>query len=58
MDYENDKPTKTLFEGEDFKKLRKQALKLGAKSLDYSKRKNNNYFVTLENGKKCSLWKH
>ena len=39
----NDKVSKTLVEGEEFKKLQKQAKKLGAKSLDYSKRKNNKY---------------
>lgn len=48
----NDKVSKTLVEGEEFKKLQKQAKKLGAKSLDYSKGKHNKYFVTLENGKK------
>lgn len=35
-----------------FKKLQKSAKKLGAKSLDYSKRKNNKNFVALENGNK------
>ena len=40
-----DTPKKTLVEGDDFKKLQKKAKKLGAKYLDYSKRKNNKYVV-------------
>ena len=32
-------------EGDDFKRLQKKAKKLGAKYLDYSKRKNNKYVV-------------
>lgn len=39
-------------------KLQKSAKKLGAKSLDYSKRKNNKYFVALENGKKVHFAIH
>ena len=38
-------------EGDDFKRLQKKAKKLGAKYLDYSKRKNNKYVVEYE-GKK------
>ena len=38
--------------GRDFVKLTKKAQKLGAESLDYSKRKNNKYVVTLPIGKK------
>lgn len=48
----NDTPNKNLVTGKDFVKLTKKALCLGSQSLDYSKRKNNKYFVTLENGKK------
>ena len=47
-------PKKTLVEGDDFKRLPKKAKKLGAKYLDYSKRKNNKYGVEYE-GKKDSL---
>ena len=46
-----DTPKKTLVEGDDFKRLQKKAKKLGAKYLDYSKRKNNKYVVEYE-GKK------
>ena len=46
-----DTPKKTLVEGDDFKKLQRKAKKLGAKYLDYSKRKNNKYVVEYE-GKK------
>ena len=49
----NDK--KYLLTGNDFKKLSKNAKKLGAKSLDYSTRKNNKYMVNLESGKKFIL---
>ena len=45
------KDSKTLVEGYDFKKLQKKARKLGAKYLDYSKRKNNKYVVEFK-GKK------
>ena len=34
-----DSPKKTLAQGDDFKRLQKKAKKLGASSLDYSKRK-------------------
>ena len=47
-----EKNSKNLVEGEDFKKLQKNAIKLGFKPLDYSKRKNSKYVVTLESGKK------
>ena len=39
---------KTLVEGDDFKKLQRKAKRLGAKSLDYSNRKNNKYVVDYE----------
>ena len=44
--------SKNLVEGEDFKKLQKNAIKSRFKPLDYSKRKNSKYVVTLEGGKK------
>ena len=46
-----DSPKKKLVQGDDFKRLQKKAKKLGATSLDYSKRKNNKYIVEY-NGKK------
>ena len=46
-----DTPKKTRVEGDEFKKLQRKAKKLGAKYLDYSKRKNNKYVVEYE-GKK------
>ena len=46
---------KYVVKGKEFKKLTKKAKKLGAKSLDYSKRKNNKYVVTLQNGKKLNF---
>ena len=46
-----DIPKKTLVEGDEFKKLQRRSKKLGAKYLDYSKRKNNKYVVEYE-GKK------
>ena len=51
-DTEEKRETKSLVQGEAFRKLQKKAKKLGAKSLDYSKRKDKKYFVTLESGKK------
>ena len=42
---------KYVVTGKAFEKLTKKAKKLGAKSLDYSKRKNNKYVVTLPSGK-------
>ena len=38
--------------GKEFKKPTKNAIKHGAESLDYSKRKNNKYMATLPSGKK------
>ena len=46
----NDK--KYLLSGKDFKKLTRNAKKLGAESLDYSTRKNDKYMATLLSGKK------
>ena len=46
------KPNDYLVYGKDFKRLKKKAIKLGAISLDYSKRKGKKYVVTLSNGKK------
>ena len=43
---------KNVLTGEEFKKLTKNAKKLGAESLDYSSRKNNKYMVKLPGGKK------
>ena len=43
-----DAPKKTLVEGDDLKKLQRKAKKLGAKYLNYSKRKNNKYVVEYE----------
>ena len=40
---ENNNPV----QGEAFRKLQKKAKRLGAKSLDYSKRKDKKYTVTL-----------
>ena len=48
----SDEDDKYVVKGKDFKKLSKKAQKLGAESLDYSKRKNNKYVVTLPSGKK------
>ena len=45
-------PQKYILEGTDFKRLTKNAKKLGAESLDYSTRKNNKYMVKLPSGKK------
>ena len=43
---------KNVVEGEAFTKLQKKAKRLGAKYLDYSKRKDKKYIVTLESRKK------
>ena len=43
---------KYLVSGKEFKKLARNAKKLGAESLDYSTRKNNKYMATLPGGKK------
>ena len=40
-----------LAQGDDFKKLQKKAKKLGARSLEYSKRKNHKYVVEYDNKK-------
>ena len=40
-----------LVQGDDFKKLQKKAKKLGASSLDYSKRKNYKYIIDYDNKK-------
>ena len=45
-------PEKYVLTGSEFKKLVKDAKKLGAESLDYSSRKNNKYMVKLPGGKK------
>ena len=42
---------KYVVKGKDFQKLIKKAKKLGAESLDYSKRKNNKYVVKSPGGK-------
>ena len=42
---------KYVVKGKDFQKLSKKAKKLGAESLDYSKRKNSKYVVKLPSGK-------
>ena len=44
-------PKDNLVQGKDFLKLQKKAKKLGAKSLDYSKRKNYKYMVDFMNKK-------
>ena len=46
-----DSPQKYLAQGEDFKKLQKKAKKLGADSLQYSKRKNYKYLIEYDNKK-------
>ena len=51
-DYIPDEEDKYVVSGKEFKKLTKNAIKLGAQSLDYSKRKNNKYMATLPSGKK------
>ena len=43
---------KYVVTGQEFKKLTRNAKKLGAESLDYSTRKNNKYMATLPGGKK------
>ena len=43
---------KYVVTGSDFKRLTRNAKKLGAESLDYSTRKNNKYMATLPGGKK------
>ena len=46
-----DTPQNYLAQGEDFKKLQKKAKKLGADSLQYSKRKNYKYLIEYDNKK-------
>ena len=46
-----DPPQKYLVQGADFKKLQKKAKKLGADSLEYSKRKNLKYMVEYNDKK-------
>ena len=43
---------KYVVTGSEFKKLTRNAKKLGAESIDYSSRKNSKYMVTLPGGKK------
>ena len=43
---------KYLVSGKEFKKLTRNAKKLGAESLDYSTRKNNKYMIILKRAKK------
>ena len=50
-----DKPLNENVVKGDFRKLQKKAKKLGAKSLDYSKRKDMKYSVTLQSGKKINF---
>ena len=44
--------SRNLLKGKSFIKLQQKAKDLGAQSLEYSKRKNSKYVVTLDNGKK------
>ena len=46
-----DSPQNYLVQGDDFKKLQKKAKKLGADSLQYSKRKNYKYLIEYDNKK-------
>ena len=46
-----DTPQNYLVQGDDFKKLKKKAKKLGADSLQYSKRKNYKYLIEYDNKK-------
>ena len=54
-DKEGKPQTKNIVEGEAFRKLQKKSKRLGAKSLDYSKRKDMKYTVRLETGKKINF---
>ena len=51
MEYPSVEDDKYVVTGKAFEKLKKNAKKLGAESLDYSKRKNNKYVVKLPGGK-------
>ena len=46
-----DPPQNYLVQGDNFKKLQKKAKKLGASSVDYSKRKNYKYILEYDNKK-------
>ena len=46
-----DPPQNYLVQGDNFKKLQKKAKKLGASSLDYSKRKNYKYMIEYDDKK-------
>ena len=46
-----DPPQNYLVQGDNFKKLQEKAKKLGATSLDYSKRKNYKYIIEYDNKK-------
>ena len=46
-----DSPQNYLAQGDDFKELQKKAKKLGASSLEYSKRKNYKYLIEYDNKK-------
>ena len=48
---QKDSPKESLLKGDDFKRLQKKAKKLGATSLDYSKRKNSKYMVEYSSKK-------
>ena len=48
----SDEEDKYVVSGKEFKKLTRNAIKLGAESLGYSTRKNNKYMATLPSGKK------
>ena len=50
--HSSDEDDKYVVSGKEFKKLTRNAKKLGAESLDYSSRKNNKYMATLPGGKK------
>lgn len=52
---QSQEPIKNVLAGKDFARLVKKALKLGADSLDYSKRKNSKYVVTLKDGRKINF---
>ena len=49
---------KYVLTGPEFKRLTRNAKKLGAESLDYSTRKNNKYMATLPSGKKVHFGYH
>ena len=47
---------KYVVTGQEFKKLTRNAKKLGAESLDYSTRKNNKYYGYTSKWKESSFW--